>query len=107
MAARDVQFIRHVYLGAHTLEIKKHIQTCLNDQNPESFEEMIIILSMFNNIARTKKVNREICFINTKKATTFAAQIQTRMVVLPGACVRQDVVERKSQHTSRTMGSVA
>ena len=50
MAARDVQFIRHVYLGAHTIEIKKHIQTCLNDQNPESFEDMIIILLMFNNI---------------------------------------------------------
>ena len=50
LAAREVQFIWHVYLGALAVDIKKRIQTYLNGQDSENIEERIIMLSMFNDI---------------------------------------------------------
>ena len=40
----------HVILGAHTVDTKEHFETYLNGPNPESFEDWIMILSMFNDI---------------------------------------------------------
>ena len=73
-------------------------------ENPESFDESVMFMSMFNNIEWTKKGNFETCFAQCQRSGSFCDTIQARTLVIPGACVREDVVERKSQRTPRTMG---
>ena len=46
-ASREMQYSWRVLLGAAT-DIKKHIREYLNSEPPESFDEGIIFLSMFN-----------------------------------------------------------
>ena len=75
LAAREVLFL-HVYPGASTLDIKKHNQTCLNGRVPESFEDRIIILSMFNYTDWTESGNPEICLHNAKEVAAFAAEVK-------------------------------
>ena len=53
LAAREVQFIWHVFPGASPLEIKRHIREHLNVQNPGAFDERIMFMSRFNDIERT------------------------------------------------------
>ena len=93
MAARKVQFLWHVFPGASTLDIKKHIQIFLNGQDPESLDEWITFMSMFNDIEWTKKGNTETCLHNAKEAAAFATQlIQARTpLVLPGARVSKKI----------------
>ena len=50
LAAREVQFIRHVLPGASTTQIKRHTHEYLNGQTPESVDERTIFMSMFNDI---------------------------------------------------------
>ena len=51
LAAREVQFNWTV----------APVQKCLNGQYPESFDEVIILLSMFNDIEWNKKCNTKTC----------------------------------------------
>ena len=99
LAAREVQFMWHAHPSAHPLDIKKHIQTHLNGLNPESFEDRIIILSMFNDTDWTQKgkerQHRNL-FVHCQRSGSICETIQVRTLVLHGACVREDVVERKS-----------
>ena len=53
LAAREVQFIRHVLPGASTTQIKRHTHEYLNGQTPESVDERTIFMSMFNDIEWT------------------------------------------------------
>ena len=55
-AAREVQNIWHVFPGASTADIKKHIQKCLNGQKPQNYE-MIIFMSLLNDSEGAKKGN--------------------------------------------------
>ena len=80
-----------IHLARVAYEIKKHVQKYLNGQNPESFEK-IILVSLFNDGEWTKKDNTETCFCDS---------VQARTLVLLGACVRKDAVERTFQRTSR------
>ena len=63
-----------------TLDIKKHIQKCLNGRNPESFDEWIKFMSMFNNIVMDKERRYRNLFAKAKT------------LVLPRARVRKHVV---------------
>ena len=53
LAAREVQFIWHVVPGVSTIEIAKMCLEYLNGQNPESFDERIMFMSLFNYIGWT------------------------------------------------------
>ena len=75
-AAREVQFIWHVLPGASAFEIIQHIQKYLNKQNPESFDERIIFMSMFNDIEWTKQGITAICLHNAKQVAAFATQFK-------------------------------
>ena len=75
---------------ASTRDIKNHIQRYLNGQNPESPEEGIIFMSMFNDIKWTKNGIADTCLLNAK-------EVSARTLVLLGACVRKYVVEPKFQ----------
>ena len=75
LAAREVQFNSHVLPGASTLDIKNNIQTHLNWQSPDSFEDRIILMSMLNDIEWTQKGNTETCLHNANVAA-FATQIK-------------------------------
>ena len=68
------QFIWHVLPGASTIEIKKRVQKHLNWRNPESFDQRIIFMSLFHDIAWRKKVNTETCLRSDKEVTAFPAQ---------------------------------
>ena len=46
---------------------------CLNALDPESFEDMILILSMFNGIGWAKKGNTAICLHNAREVARFAS----------------------------------
>ena len=60
MSAREVQFIWHLYPGAHTID-KQHVRTYLNRLNRESFEDSIT-LSTFNNMDWTiNTIQRSVC----------------------------------------------
>ena len=101
LAARTVQLILHVFLGAQTVDIKKHIQTCLNGQTPESVYERIIFMLMFNDIDLTKKGSTEICLHTAKEVAAFATQLR------PGhwCCQKKKTWwNGNSNETSRTMG---
>ena len=93
-----LHFICHVQPGALTLDIEKRIQRYLNGQNPESFDEGIIFMSIFNDIEGTKN-NTKTClhlvFFILKKKAVLATQFQARALVLLEASVRKHVVERK------------
>ena len=67
--SREVQFIWHV-------EIKKNAQKYLNGQNPESLNERIIFMSVFNDIERTKKGNRKTCLHIAKEVAPFATRFK-------------------------------
>ena len=69
-----MQFI-HVLAGASTLAIKKHVQGYLDWQNPESFEEKIILMSMFKDIEWTKKGSKEACLHNATEVSAFVTQV--------------------------------
>ena len=71
-----MRFIWHVLLGAFTLDIKRHVQGDLNGRTPESFDERIIFMSMFNDIAWTKIGNTETCLHNAKEVAAFATQFK-------------------------------
>ena len=74
----------------------------LNGRNPESFEDGIIILSMFNDIGSTKR-HRDL-FAQRQTSGSMCGKIQAKTLVLPGACVRRDVVELTSQQPPKTLG---
>ena len=99
LVARELQFIWHVLQGASTLHIKTHIQRCVNGQTPESFDEGIIFMSMFNDKERQYRN----LFAQCQGSGSICDQVQARTLVLPGARVRKHVVERKFQRTSRKM----
>ena len=80
LAAREVLFIWQNFTGAHTIDIKNYIQ---NPLKTEQYRDLFPQCQRSGNICDT---------------------IQARTVVLAGASVREDVVERTSQSTSRTMG---
>ena len=76
LAARGVQFVWHVLQGASAFEIKKHVQKHLNGQTPESFDEGIIVMSMFIDTEWTKKGNTETCLHNAKEVAAFSTQFK-------------------------------
>ena len=45
-------------------------------QNPESLDERIILMSLFNDIEWTKKGNTEICLHNAEEVAAFATQFK-------------------------------
>ena len=47
--------------------IEEHIQKYLNGQNPESTDERITFMSMFDDIGRTDKGNTETCLHNANE----------------------------------------
>ena len=59
LTAREMHIIWHTLPGASALDIKQLVQTHLNGRNPESFEDRIIFMPMFNDIEWTKKGNAE------------------------------------------------
>ena len=76
LVAREVQFIWHVLPGASTPDIRKYIRRCLNGQILEPFDERIIFMSMFNDIAWTKKGDTETCLHNAKEVAAFGTQFK-------------------------------
>ena len=64
LAAREVQFIWHVYPGAP------------NNRDPETCEERIIMLTLFNDIAWTKEGHFAGCFSNSEKVNNYARRFQ-------------------------------
>ena len=81
--------------GTNTVDIKKHIQTHLNQRNPESFEDTIIILSMFNDILFEKETQYRDLSAQRPRSGSIGGTIQARTLVLAGASVRKYVVDRK------------
>ena len=55
LATREVQFIWHVLPGAGTIDFEEHIQIYLHGLGPQSLEERIVLLSMFNDVDDTPK----------------------------------------------------
>ena len=74
--AREVQFIWHVSSGASTLDIKKHVQEHLHGQTPESFDERIMFMSMFNDVEWTKNGSTETYSHNAQEVAVFARQFK-------------------------------
>ena len=91
LPAREEQLIWHVLEGASTLDIKKHFQRYLNEQNPEPFDERIIFMSV------RRAIQTSVCTM--PKKWQYLRQLSSQDT----ACVREDVVECRSQQTSRTM----
>ena len=78
LAVREVQVAWHVDAGAHTIDIKKHIQTYLGERNPESSEDRIMIMSMVDDIELTKKGNTETCLHTAEELAAFAPKFKPR-----------------------------
>ena len=97
------QFIWHVLPGASTLEIKKHTQKHLNEQNPETSDHRIIFMSLLNDIEWTKKVNTETCLHNAKDVAAFAAQFKPRHWCFVGPASENTWWNEKLQRTSKKM----
>ena len=56
----------------------RHFQEHFNGQTPDSFDESIIFMSMFNDIEWTKNDNADICLRSAKEVVTFAAHFKPR-----------------------------
>ena len=97
------EVIWHVLPGAPTLNIKKHIQRYLNGQDPESFEDRIIFMSMFNDNERTQKGNAETCLQNTKEVAAFATRFKPGHQCFLEAASENTWWNGKIQRTSRKM----
>ena len=67
LVALQVQFMWHVRPDASTIDMKRHFQFDLNELNPESFDERVIFMSMFNDTEWTEKGNAETCLHNAQK----------------------------------------
>ena len=76
LGAREVQLIWHIFPCASTLDINKHIQKYLTGQTPESLDESIIFMSMFNDMEWTEKGNTETCLHNAKEVAAFATHFK-------------------------------
>ena len=99
--AREVQFIWHVSSGASTLDIKKHVQEHLHGQTPESFDEGIMFMFMFNDVEWTKIGSTEIYSHNAQEVAVVARQLKPGHWCFLGPPSRNFVVERKFQRASR------
>ena len=94
-------FIWHVLPGASNFDIKRLSKEYLNGQTPESFDERIKFMSMFNDIEWTKKGDTETCLHNAREVAAFATQVK------PGHwCFLGPASENTwtFQRTSRNMG---
>ena len=94
------------YFPGHTsLEILQKIPKDLKDQNiePEKFEDWIIFMSMFNNIAWTKRGNLERCVSNSENQELRGEILATKQdIPRPGR--RKEVVRNSQLHAWRRMG---
>ena len=75
LTVREERFIWHLFSGASTLDIKRYIQEDLNGRTPESFDERIIFMSMFNDLAWIG--NTETCLYNAKEVAASATEFKT------------------------------
>ena len=64
--------------GASTIQFNRHFQEHFNGQTPDSFDESIIFMFMFNDIEWTKNDNADICLRSAKEVVTFAAHFKPR-----------------------------
>ena len=81
--AREVRFIWHVLPRASTIPFKRHIQEDLKGQTPESFDEVILCMSLSNDInGQRKAIQKLVCTMSKKW------QRQARTLVLPGQKIR-------------------
>ena len=84
-------FIWHVLPGASNFDIKRLIKEYLNGQTPESFDERIKFMSMFNDIEWTKKGDSGNLFAQCQRSGSICDPSQARTLVLPRARVRKYV----------------
>ena len=104
LTAREVQFMWHVLTGASIDDTKKHIQKYLHGQTPECFDETII----FHVYVQRHRMDKKRQYRNlSKEVAAFATQFKPGQMVLPGARVREDVVERKIQQNQGQWSSIA
>ena len=61
LVAREVNLIWNILPSGSTLDIKKHVQRYLGEQNPESFEHRIIFMSMFTRNGQKKAIHKLVC----------------------------------------------
>ena len=80
LTAREIPFFWHMYLGAHTGDMKRNVQKYLNGQAPESFDARIIFMSMFN-----KERHYRNLFAQRQRIGSICCTNQTRTLVPPGA----------------------
>ena len=72
LPAREEQLIWHVLEGASTLDIKKHFQRYLNEQNPELFDERIIFMSV------RREIQTSVCTVPKKCSICDKSQARTQ-----------------------------
>ena len=78
LAARDVRFIWHVLPCAPIVDTKEHFQNYLKGQSPKYFDDKIIFMSMFSDIAWTKKGNTEKSLHDAKEVAAFATKFKPK-----------------------------
>ena len=70
------RFIWHALPGASTSQTNMNIQEYLNGQIPESFDERIMFMFVFNDIELTKKGISETCLHNPKEVAAVASHFK-------------------------------
>ena len=100
------EFEWEIFPGITTLALLEKIQSLMRDLqcDPEQFNDRIIFMSMYSDIAWGEKGNTERVWIQFKNICELCSQIPSRSLVFLGAWIRKEMVRNLHRQTRRILG---